>query len=1334
MRIRIVLAATAPLCLLWTVAPGRAADASDLRSAYVEQLEAMQADRAALGDAWYRTLGRMAAAEGERTGRNSLAMVRLSLERAIAGKSIELVLISRANKPFQARAWVAKSDATTRDVSPAGLEFSGTPNKGRAGGSMDLTLVPDDLMSLDGKPMRGRVQLNVTIEKGRATGRYSAGSGLPKTSGNLTGAAVAVDEQISIPRGPPAPKLDGRNIHALYAAAVRIEREAGDLFQQMRHFDAVARSGKDVPAHGVAELLPVRPTFAPGAEGTKGPTRAPKAPEIGGLEGDLGLGLDDDMDLGGPQSPREVKAASKPALDPRTTDRLGTVKAMREHVRLMAAAAHANLEGGDENPVRTGPGAKFEDPQFGPWYGFVPLPEREKQPQVIPADAGGDGVQHWPYVNHWRYLGPVPRRPIGTSVSRLAEVVPTEDATYGEISPSIRQKSYVGPGLLRWTPFDVVEKGNGMWRPPQWVSQRTGFNSAHNGIADSTVYAAAEIFSEKDVELWAAAFVDDEGMLWLNNRLVAVWLAPADPVSEERTKVFKLRFRKGRNVLTVRVDKTGRDTGFFVRVCLRGSPRDRATATAQIAAIEKRIAGITHVPDSVRGWRGNWNGEFPGARPVTAWDIQKGINILWRTPLPKSCAHAVVTGNKVLTMYEKNTLVCLDKMTGDILWERELNILELKDKELYEQSLEKRAEWKKAWDTMVGLGGTWGAQISSLKRAKELDDERAKEELQRMHKEFRDLFGKWWRFVYTNGGCLSRSQWKDWWGLTYATPVTDGKHVWVKCAAGLTACFDLDGNRKWMVETDYPESGEELCSSPVLTGNPYDGTGRLIMELPAGKQTNWEASPLRIVGLDAMTGRAVWEVPYSCNPQSSSSPVPVRLTNGKEEMEVVVTGGGGVTVARDNAPFDFWYEGGTVVRALDGKVLIHSLGTVPGWGSPTRIRNRVLHISPSLATSTELIMVNRDVVGGKRLWARRLAEFDSGLVHHNGVLHGQAGGQWFSGYYMYDADTGRRIPRQVNVGYGFNGGRTYCPIALANGHLFMGDHGTALGRTFPYANMTVTQTGPRGRIVARSKLDQPFSAGPVFDGDRSYYRCEHSLICVAYTGEEGRAYEAEANAREILKDFSPQPPSRAEAKVIKAMPTAPRHTRAHPVVETVDSSISTLGPFSPADADVILAQLGGPARTILREKQEIEFGDSTAVVSTSGRFHNLRKWLSSLKDKPNTVSFLFAVIKNDRPGARRVHIEIPDGDAWLAGTPIADGDRVQLGRGYYPLLVRLRIGDPAPTSVGFRMYLGDSTDCADVEAWYSDVERNRAIFERIIEYKPAGKLAETARAILAERR
>ena len=638
---------------------------------FLAETRAAAVDVKALDAVWYGSLGRLAKQGG---AKSPVLVVRATLSGVIQRKpaSIEIIFIN--GKPFAGKMWAPEWNTAIHRVDPAGLTLSGTPAKGKLGGSVSVVFMPDHRVPFEGKPLSARLNVNAQVAKGKATGKFSASGAIPKSSGNLDGTVQAASETKTPPADLPVADLSKLNPYDLYATAVRLEREALEKYRQIRVFEAVGRTGGDVTSvlKGMSVPVPVRPAFTVAApKKPKTGKKPPTGPAIDDLDDDLDLDLGDEGPAAKAAPPKKVVDISR---DPNARKRLGTLRDIRRHIGLMRVAAEGHHANGGKADV-AGPGATFDDPHFGPWYGWVPLPKKGPRPQIIPADAGGDGPQHWPYVNCWHYLGPLPRRLVSVMAPCLPEIFPTKDATYGEISQSIRQQQYVGPGTLRWTARNVNEKGNGIWRPPQWCAARKGFNSAHNGIPNGTVYAAAEIYSEKDVELWGAASVDNEGKLWLNNRLAAAWNVPKDARQLDRTKVFRLRFKRGPNVMVARADKTGGDTGFFVRICLRGRPRDKATAVAQIAAVEKAIDRVKHVPDHVRGWRGNWNGEFPGTKPVTAWDLDKGINVLWQTPLPKGCAHAVVTGDRIITLYEKNSIACLDRKTGDVLWDRELNIL-----------------------------------------------------------------------------------------------------------------------------------------------------------------------------------------------------------------------------------------------------------------------------------------------------------------------------------------------------------------------------------------------------------------------------------------------------------------------------------------------------------------------------------------------------------------------------------------------------------------------------------------------------------------------------------
>jgi hypothetical protein len=51
-------------------------------------------------------------------------------------------------------------------------------------------------------------------------------------------------------------------------------------------------------------------------------------------------------------------------------------------------------------------------------------------------------------------------------------------------------------------------------------------------------------------------------------------------------------------------------------------------------------------PLGIKGYRNDWTGRYPNADPVTAWDLEKGINVLWKLPTHGS-------GAALLTLVER---------------------------------------------------------------------------------------------------------------------------------------------------------------------------------------------------------------------------------------------------------------------------------------------------------------------------------------------------------------------------------------------------------------------------------------------------------------------------------------------------------------------------------------------------------------------------------------------------------------------------------------------------------------------------------------------------------
>ena len=114
-------------------------------------------------------------------------------------------------------------------------------------------------------------------------------------------------------------------------------------------------------------------------------------------------------------------------------------------------------------------------------------------------------------------------------------------------------------------------------------------------------------------------------------------------------------------------------------------------------------------------------------------------------------------------------------------------------------------------------------------------------------------------------------------GYTTATPVSDGRFVYVTYGSGMVGCYAMDGTRQWLhffPEDTHRTYGGGNASSPVLVGN------MLITHF------------LDMVALDAQTGKELWRVPHGHN---WGTPAIVML--GK--LTLLVTDGGEVVNAAD---------------------------------------------------------------------------------------------------------------------------------------------------------------------------------------------------------------------------------------------------------------------------------------------------------------------------------------------------------------------------------------------------------------------------------------------------
>ena len=74
------------------------------------------------------------------------------------------------------------------------------------------------------------------------------------------------------------------------------------------------------------------------------------------------------------------------------------------------------------------------------------------------------------------------------------------------------------------------------------------------------------------------------------------------------------------------------------------------------------------------------------------------------------------------------------------------------------------------------------------------------------------------------------------------TPISDGTFIYLWLGSGVTACYDLDGNRKWIRSDVLPMVEHGFSSSPILVD------GKIIVFMRD------------LFAFDAKTGKQIWRV------------------------------------------------------------------------------------------------------------------------------------------------------------------------------------------------------------------------------------------------------------------------------------------------------------------------------------------------------------------------------------------------------------------------------------------------------------------------------------------
>jgi outer membrane protein assembly factor BamB len=434
------------------------------------------------------------------------------------------------------------------------------------------------------------------------------------------------------------------------------------------------------------------------------------------------------------------------------------------------------------------------------------------------------------------------------------------------------------------------------------------------------------------------------------------------------------------------------------------------------------------------GWRTDWTGRYPDADPPTRWSSSDGI--VWKCPMPSwSNATPVLVGERLFVCAEPTTLLCLDANSGQILWQRTNPIgdalpaeVRKKLQDLDANSLARRFHQAQSQLSRAENDLKKSPQDANLLARTGVLEKQVLEANARLEP-IRD-------YLIPEPHAVA--------GFTTPTPVSDGDSVFVLFGTGVAACYDLDGNRRWITLAEPPRITYGHSASPLLIGD------ELIVHVNS------------LVALSAATGQRLWSSPAeACWGTSVAAP------SGEET--IIITPAAELFRARD----------GQKVASVNAKIRFSQPLAQNGVAYFIEGQSHAYRLPPSLR--------GLDPNGGTKLaeiWKARPNKERryASPVLDNGVIYTVTEVGVFS---AIDANTGSVLYEQDFRIHDSN--RAFPSISVAGRYVYVSDSG---GLT------VVVEAGREFKEIARNQLE-PFRSSLVFRERRLYIRGMKNLYCIA---------------------------------------------------------------------------------------------------------------------------------------------------------------------------------------------------------------------------------------------
>jgi outer membrane protein assembly factor BamB len=475
-------------------------------------------------------------------------------------------------------------------------------------------------------------------------------------------------------------------------------------------------------------------------------------------------------------------------------------------------------------------------------------------------------------------------------------------------------------------------------------------------------------------------------------------------------------------------------------------------------------------------------------------------NIAWTLPLPgvqggfygggMGCGAPIIVKDRIYLLSEPHDLICISKTDGKVLWIRTNSFFDAAT-----DDDKKKPGYAEAEGIAKNL-----EEINAALPAGPLNGKQLGEKWK--------LEGALWAKMQEIDPARYKKQDVPDVGYSGFTPVSDGTFIYLWLGCGVTACYDLDGHRKWIRADPLAAVEHGFSSSPILV----DGKVIVFMR--------------DLFAFDAKTGNQVWRVPVvahqGANPGGYFHGTPTHARIGG--TPVIVLGNG------------------TVIRAGDGKALCNN----PEMGTQS-ISSPVIHGGQVFLTTThsaKVLIQTLPATAGEQLklptqsvsvatpafphyylpWHMASPLIHEGLAYflnNAGVLTVVDLKENKVAYQkMLDLDGFQTSNEGASRGIGIS-------PTLAGKYVFLlGNNGAAI----------VMEPGRAYKQVAKNKIENVVSIGhwgerqerfvsnPIFDGNRLYIRGEGHLYAI-----QGGA--ASASGKTGMRQEAPKPAATPKIEV-----------------------------------------------------------------------------------------------------------------------------------------------------------------------------------------------------------